>query len=142
MPSYYDRIGAAPALGALPSEAEFLVHANRIVADAAKANRSAGIRYQLMAARIAEGQSEGPHTNVSEAGRDLVPMRNSFRLMTEGRPDGAPLFAFVVLYTLNTLNGDRIVDSQWWADARYVVTMDSAPMTEADRVARSLLARS
>ena len=65
-------------------------------------------------------------------------MRNTFRVMTEGRDDGAPLFAFVALYTFD---GHKIVDSQWWADARYVVTMTYAPFNAADRAARAILGR-
>jgi hypothetical protein len=128
-----------PQLGVLPSEAEFVVHANKLAYATARQNpagRGKGnLWYLLLAKRIGEGQTDLSF-NVTEVSRDLAGMRYTFREMTEGRPDGQPLFAFVSLYTFD---GHTIVDSQWWADARYVVTMNVAPMTAADRAARALL---
>lgn len=130
-----------PQIGTLPSEAEFLVHTNKLAAEGAKGGPTGAGRgniwYLLLATRIAEGQT-GLHTNTTDISRDLVQMRNAFREMTAGRPDGGPLFAFVVLYTID---GHKVVDSQWWADARYVVTLTDAPMTDADRAARAILGR-
>lgn len=124
-------------LGALPSEAEFVVHANWLAQEAAhplgrgKDNRW----YLLLAKRLAEGLAD---LSFSEevVSRDLVEVRHAFREMTEGRPDGQSLFAFVILYMFD---GYTIVDSQWWSDARYVVTMNAAPMTASDRAARDFL---
>ncbi len=93
------------------------------------------IWYLLLATRIAEGQT-GLHTNTTTITRDLAQVRREFRQLTMGRADGLPLFAFVALYTID---GTKIVDTQWWADARYVVTMDYAPASEADRRARAAL---
>ena len=138
-------VGAPPQIGTLPSEAEFLVHTNKMAAEGAKAGpvgRGTGnLWYLLLATRIAEGTAwlaDGPHTNETEITRDLARVREAFRVMTIGRADGLPLFAFVVLYTID---GHKIVDSQWWADARYVVTMDYAPVSAADRAARAALGR-
>lgn len=126
-----------PQPGALPSEAEFVLHANKLASSAAKeGSMGKGTWYMLLAKRIAEGQSDLSF-NTTEVSRDLVSMRRMFRLLTEGRSDGGPLFGFAALYTFD---GPKIVDSLWWADARYVVTMDSAPATDADRAARAALA--
>lgn len=141
MYGYYGYPGYGPAYigaaSALPSEAEFLLAANKLMARPSSMPPRGRQWYQLFAARIAEGQTDGARFNTSESTSDLASARQAFRVMTQGRSDGAPLFAFVVLYTLDGNN--KVIDSQWWADARYVNTSTSAPSTDADRAARVAL---
>jgi hypothetical protein len=140
MYGYY--VGKAPSYETTPSEAEYLVAANKQAIDTVRTNGPVGkgvgnLWYVLLASYIVhEGQTKLEFSNWT-IGRDLAQVRHEFRVMTEGRDDGGPVFAFVALYTID---GHKIVDSQWWADARYVVTMSYSPATAADRAARALLA--
>lgn len=122
-------VGAEPVPGLL-SEAEFVIKANMVAANAA--GGASGPQYLLLAVRSAEGNDFG-ETLVTAS---LPQLRTAFRTMTEGRDDGEAVYAFVVMFTINDR---KIVDSQWWADARHVNTASFAPVTANERAARAAL---